>query len=147
MISRNIFAMILILSLAGLALASYQTQIHFAENDYACGVADSCNLVTKSKYSELFGIPAAIIGVAGFAGLAGLSILGAAGRMNTKATFKFLFGLSTIGMAFVAYFVYIELFKVHAICNLCTCSHILGTSIWGASLFGIAMSRRSKIEN
>jgi|SRR3989344_2317662 len=141
--SANIFALILILSLAGLALASYQTHMHFANNDYACGVADSCNLVTKSKYSEIFGIPAAAIGAFGFASLAGLSGLGMAGKLNIKAAFSTVFYLSTIGMVFVAYLVYAELFKIHAICGLCTCSHILGTSIWGASLFGLIQNHKS----
>ncbi len=141
--AKNIFILVLILSLAGLALASYQLKMHYVPDSYVCGSTSACSTVATSTYSEIFGIPLAFVGIAGFALLAGISALGISGKASTTTLFRAIFALSATGLAFASYCIYLEIFKIHAVCSLCTCSHALGFVIFVLSLLGLIISTKN----
>jgi uncharacterized membrane protein len=117
----------LILSLLGLAVSIYLTIEHYTGNtQLACpeSATINCAKVTTSPESVVFGIPVAVLGLPFFVAMLGANLPAAwrsdagwlrAGRLLALA----------VGMVFVLYLVYVELFRVSAICLWCTSVHIL----------------------
>ena len=107
----------LILSLLGVANAIYLTIIKYANNPQLCiqGVGN-CWSVNISRYSELFGIPVALLGAITFSFLTVAIWLENSKHSWSKLTIYFEFGVSLFGVMFSAYLTYIELFVINAVC-------------------------------
>ena len=117
----------LALSIAGVAVASYLTYEHFmAGSTLACpdtGVVN-CVKVTTSEYSRLFGIPVALLGLAFFVGMTALS-LPPVWRMSSPWPSRLRLAAVLVGVVFVCYLIWAELFRIDAICLWCTVVHAL----------------------
>lgn len=93
----------------------------------------NCDAVNKSKYSELFGVPVAVLGLINyiFLLLVGLGLLldfdftKLNKRLIPKAVLRFLFGLVSFGVAFSLYLSYAEFFIIQAVCIFCLTQQIL----------------------
>lgn len=125
----------LILSLLGVANAIYLTIIKFANNPQLCiqGVGN-CWSVNISRYSELVGIPVALLGAITFSFLTLAIWLENSKHSWSKLTIYFEFGVSLFGVMFSAYLTYIELFVINAVCPFCVLSAIIILLIWLRSL-------------
>jgi uncharacterized membrane protein len=100
-------------ALAGLGIATYLTIVHYAGGTPVCAVAHGCAVVQTSEYSELAGVPVAVLGLGGYvAVLAALARDGEGWR--TAAAF-----LSLAGLGFSAWLTYVEVAVLHAICIWC----------------------------
>jgi uncharacterized membrane protein len=105
----------------GLSISLYLTIVHYAHGGVplacAAGGLVNCEQVTSSAESMIGRVPVAALGVMWFAVLLGLlaSARGNALRLAWTA----------IGVAFVFYLVYAELFLIGAICLWCTAVHVL----------------------
>lgn len=130
----------IVLALIGIGIASYVTYVHYAGIKPACTAGESCTKVQTSVYSELAGVPVALMGLIGYVAI--LATLLAPESENTRfATLALTLG----GFGFSAYLTYRELFSIHAICEWCVTSAIVMTlltllSIW-RFLTGSASSR------
>ena len=64
---------IITFSLIGVGIMAYLTYIHYANTQSFCDISEtvSCDVVTTSIYSEIFGFPISIMGL-GYFGLTGL---------------------------------------------------------------------------
>lgn len=107
----------IVLSIAGLAVASYLTYVHYAGIKPACTAGTSCVKVQTSQWSHLAGIPVALLGLIGYVGI--LASLLAPDREETRLA---TLGLTLIGVGFSAYLTYRELFSIHAVCEWCVTS-------------------------
>jgi uncharacterized membrane protein len=130
------------LTAIGLALASYLTYVHYAGIKPACTAGESCTKVQTSVYSELAGVPVALMGLIGYVAIMA-SLLAPENETTRFATVA----LTVIGFGFSAYLTYRELFSIHAICEWCVSSAIILTllmclAIW-RFLRGDARSRRA----
>jgi uncharacterized membrane protein len=130
MSARALRITLLVLTLLGLAVASYVTYVHYAGIKPACTAGESCTKVQTSRYSELEGVPVALIGLIGYV-LILLTLLAPDGE-NTRFA---LAALTVGGFAFSAYLTYRELFSIHAICEECASSAVIMTimmclSVW-----------------
>ena len=111
-----------LLSLAGIADSGYLSWLHLNDSIAAgCSEGSSCDIVQHSVYSEIAGVPIALLGLAGYA-LILLALLFDKkpddwGRLVTL-------GISLIGVLYSAYLTYVELFVLHAICPYCVASAI-----------------------
>lgn len=125
----------LIISLLGVANAIYLTIIKYANNPKLCiqGIGN-CWSVNISRYSELFGIPVALLGAITFSFLAVAIWLENSKHSWSKLTIYFEFGVSLFGVMFSAYLTYIELFVINAVCPFCVLSAIIILLIWLRSL-------------
>jgi uncharacterized membrane protein len=110
------------LTLIGLGLASYLTYIHYAGIEPLCTAGGSCEKVQTSAYSELVGIPVALMGLIGYVAIMA-SLLAPENETTRFATLAF----TLAGFGFSAYLTYRELFSIHAICEWCVSSAILMT--------------------
>lgn len=111
-----------LICLAGLAVAGYLTYVHYEDISPLC-TTGGCEKVQASSYSELAGVPVALLGVFGYLAIAGsLWLRGDLGRAVTAA-------LAIIGFGFSAYLTYLELFVIDAICQWCVVSAALMTAL------------------
>jgi uncharacterized membrane protein len=79
--------------------------------------------VQTSHYAKLGGLPVPVIGLAGYAAILGsLFVRGEPGLSATSL-------LALVGFGFSAYLTYLELFRIHAICQWCVASAVLMTLI------------------
>jgi uncharacterized membrane protein len=121
MIDRRLRGAIFALALVGLGVAAYLTYVHYEDIKPVCGLGGDCQKVQTSQWSELGGVPVALIGLIGYALiLASLLVPGEAGRLAGAC-------LALIGFAFSAYLTYRELFSIDAICPWCVVSACLMT--------------------
>jgi uncharacterized membrane protein len=130
MSSRALRITLIVLTLLGLAVASYVTYVHYAGIKPACTAGESCTKVQTSRYAEIEGVPVALVGLIGYV-LILLTLLAPDGE-NTRFA---LAGLTVGGFAFSAYLTYREIFSIHAICEECASSAVIMTimmclSVW-----------------
>jgi uncharacterized membrane protein len=116
MTERRLRGAIFALALVGLGVAAYLTYVHYERIKPVCGLGGDCQKVQTSQWSEVGGVPVALIGLIGYALiLASLFVPGEAGRMAGAF-------LALVGFAFSAYLTYRELFSIDAICPWCVVS-------------------------
>jgi uncharacterized membrane protein len=125
---------------AGLAVAGYLTVEHYtASTTLACpetGVVN-CQKVTTSAQSAVFGIPVVLLGLLFFAAMVPAS-LPAAWRSGNALLRRGRIGFTLVGVGFVGYLVYTELFTLNAICLWCTAVHVLTVALFAVVAFGTA---------
>ncbi|MEY2533007.1 MAG: hypothetical protein QOF29_917 [bacterium] len=103
----------------GLAVSGYLTYVHYAGVAPICEIAHGCERVQTSEWSELAGVPVALLGLAGYAAiLAALLVPGEAALLAGAA-------MAVLGAAFSAYLTYREVFTIEAICIWCVASAVL----------------------
>ena len=130
-----LFACIAVFSLAGVIVSGISLQRHFAKSATEfCDFSQrfSCDVVNRSEYSSIMGIPVAGIGVAGYAFLLLMATLWR-GRSETPIR---LLSAAIAGLAFALYLTYIEGYVLTTWCILCLISLLLIALI---CLFAIAV--------
>jgi uncharacterized membrane protein len=110
----------LVLAVAGLAVAGYLTYVHYAGIRPACTAGTSCLKVQTSQWSDLAGVPVALLGLIGYVGILGTLL--APDREETRLA---TVALTLIGVGFSGYLTYRELFSIHAICEWCVSSAVI----------------------
>ncbi len=106
-------------ALCGLAVSAYLTYERAVGGAPACVVGQGCATVQRSQYSEVAGVPVAVLGLIAYGLLLAAALLpGTPGRA---------LGLFTagVGVAFSAWLTYAELFLIDAVCAWCVTSAIL----------------------
>jgi len=113
----------IVLAVIGLCLAGYLTYLHYSGTTPPCSIkGNPCSQVQKSRYSELVGIPVALIGLIGYIAILG-SLLAPEGERAKFVTTALTVG----GFGFSAYLTYRELFTLNKICEWCVSSAALMT--------------------
>jgi uncharacterized membrane protein len=127
----------LVLCVAGLAVSGYLTIEHF---DHAVTLACpetgriNCQKVTTSQYSEVLGIPVALLGLGYFAVTAAL-MTPAAWRSTDPLVRTSRLAWVGVGMAMVVYLVWAEFYGINAICLWCTTVHAITFLIFALVVF------------
>ena len=122
--TRAIYLLIAILSVAGIVDSGIALQRHFAKSSTSfCNLGEklNCDIVNRSEYSTIVGIPVALIGVAGYTALL---LLSTAWR-SRKETPNWLLGAAIAGLGFALYLSYIEAYVLTTWCILCVISLVL----------------------
>ena len=117
-----------VVSLLGLADAAYLTYQHFSESTSFAGCSESgavnCVAVTTSQWSHLGPFPVAVLGLAFFVFMVAVN-----SRWGWKAPWTIVhwarLASVVVGIVFVLYLIWAELFRINAICLYCTGVHIL----------------------
>jgi uncharacterized membrane protein len=126
----------LALSLAAVGISSYLTYTHYADPAaLACpdtGVIN-CTLVTTSSWSVVLGVPVAVLGLVWALAMAALTTPWA-WRADAAWVDGTRLALAAAGAAMVVYLIYVELFRVGAICLWCTAIHVIAVSLFGVVL-------------
>ena len=119
--SRRLLQMIAILALAGMVVSSVSLYHHYGTSQTTyCdfGASFNCDIVNRSIYSTVLGVPDAMIGILGYGTLLALATF-----YRTKAeTPLMLLIAATAGLGFALYLTYIEKFVLATWCILCLSS-------------------------
>jgi len=129
------------LSIAGLGVSTYLTITHYDSSvPLACsdkGVIN-CALVTSSAESMVFGIfPVAVLGLAFFVAMTA-AVSPWAWRLKFPQLTWIRVASVIVGIGFVLYLVYTELFTLDAICLWCTSVHVLTFLLFVLVVGGVA---------
>lgn len=106
-----------VLDVIGLGIAVYLSVVELNGGVPVCGPIKGCEEVARSEYSRIAGIPVAVIGVA--LSLVLLTLAVAWWRTNLYALLLAHYGLSLAGVIFEAYFIYLQVFVIGAVCIWC----------------------------
>ena len=132
------------LAILGLGVSAYLTYTHYAESALAgcteTSGAINCGKVTTSPQSIVFGIPVAVLGLAFYVFLAAI-MSPYAWRSGRREIAVARLVSVVVGVGFVLYLLYAELFQIGSICLYCTSVHVitfllfvltgLAAAIWG----------------
>ena len=123
------------LALAGIFVATYLLLYKLGKiGNLSCSIG-SCETVNTSKWATFMGAPVAAWGVAFYVFLFIVAIASTAERYADSLSMAAgLLVTAGSGLLFSAYLTYLELFKIHAICQWCVISAILVTIIFFVTL-------------
>jgi vitamin-K-epoxide reductase (warfarin-sensitive) len=134
--SRRIFALISLLAIGGVVISSISLYHHYgATKSSYCdfGASFNCDMVNRSIYSVVLGVPVALIGVLGYITLFLLSAI-----YRSKAeTPAMLLIAALAGLGFALYLTYLEKFVLVVWCILCLSS--LGVILFIAVLASLSV--------
>jgi vitamin-K-epoxide reductase (warfarin-sensitive) len=119
--AKIVFVLIAICAAAGIAVSSLSLYHHFGSSKTSyCDLGENfnCDIVNRSTYSTVLGVPDALIGIVGYAGLLGL----ATWYRTRPATPILLLLASLAGLSFALYLTYVEAFVLSTWCILCLSS-------------------------
>lgn len=130
----------LLIALIGFSDATYLTITHLSGKVPTCSVIEGCDVVTTSKYSEIFGIPVALGGSIFYLSMILLVVL----HFDNKKSWplRLAFVGTTAGLLASIYFSSIMAFVLKAICVYC-----VGSAISSTTLFIIGMCALYKNRN
>lgn len=120
--------LIAILALAGMLVSAVSLERHYAKSASAfCDFGErfNCDIVNRSEYSTVMGIPVAAIGLAGYGVLFALATVYRS-RMQTP---PYLLVAALAGLGFAGYLTYVEGYVLETWCILCLSSLALITMI------------------
>jgi uncharacterized membrane protein len=116
-----LFLAIAVLAIAGVAVSAVSLQRHYAKSATAfCELGErfNCDIVNRSEYSSVMGIPVAGIGVAGYGVLFALATV----YRSRKGTPVRLLVMALAGLALALYLTYVEGYVLETWCILCLSS-------------------------
>lgn len=130
------------LTIAGIGVSVYLTITHYTTAvTLACpeNTTINCLKVTTSSYSMIFGVPLAVLGLLYFVTMLPLQ-LPRAWRSQNQLLRRARLVFTAIGVAMVFWLIYVELFKLNAICLYCTAVHVLSLALFGLTAIGTALT-------
>ena len=131
-----------LLAIAGIVVSSVSLYHHYGSSKTSyCDIGENfnCDVVNRSTYSVVLGIPVALLGILGYFVLLALSTV-----YRSKAeTPLLLLTASVAGLGFALYLTYIEGFVLAAWCMLCLSSLALILAICVLSSILMAKTGRS----
>lgn len=133
-------AIIAFFALAGFGIMFYLTVIHYTQDRSFCDISQefSCDIVTTSIYSEIFGLPISILGLLYF-----IWVLSSAFLVKGEGFFRTTFLITLFALIPSLYFSLLEVFVIKSICILCETSKALMLVILAVSAY--VMHFREKI--
>jgi uncharacterized membrane protein len=125
MISKTFKRIFTIIVIVGIANGIYLSILKLSNNESMCikGLGD-CATVNSSMYSQIYGIPIAILGTLAYFTLLILTLLDGRNAFWSEYGIYFIFGVTLVGTAYSAYLTYLELEIIRAICPFCVLSAI-----------------------
>lgn len=117
-----------VLALAGVVVSAISLQRHYAKSKTTLcdfGERFNCDVVNRSEYSRVMGIPVAGIGMAGYGAI---FTLAAFYRSRRDTAFRLLL-FALAGLVFALYLTYVEAYVLDTWCVLCIGSLALIASI------------------
>jgi uncharacterized membrane protein len=132
------------LAILGLVISAYETYAHFNGSHLAgCPTGGNgtfnCTAVITSPQSMVFGvIPVAVLGLAFY--VAAVPLFSPwAWRIQRREVHLLRLGSVIVGMGFVMYLIYAELYQIGDICEYCTGVHIVTFVLFCITVFSAAI--------
>ena len=106
-------------TLAGIAIAGYLTWAHYSDAAVVCVRGGGCETVQRSSYSEIAGIPVALLGLVAYTSVLVLVAWDSPSARLSAAT------IALVGLVFAIYLLALQLFVIDAICVWCVANDVL----------------------
>jgi len=111
-------------AVVGFIDAIYLSWIKLAHQTAICSTIGDCETVNNSIYSELGGIPVALLGAGMYLIILSLLLLENHNNFLQVHGQEILFGLTFLGVLYSAWLTYVEIAILKAICPFCVISAI-----------------------
>jgi uncharacterized membrane protein len=134
----------LLIALIGLAISVYLTIEHYtASTALACpeSATINCQKVTTSQWSHVGPVPVTVLGLAFFVAMA---LLCSPPAWRIRSLDALRTGAAMVGVLTALYLLWIELFRVDAICLWCTAVHLCTLVLLGAVLWTTSDARATR---
>jgi len=125
---QRLMSLVAILAVGGIVVSSVSLKHHYATSKTEfCDIGNTfnCDIVNRSEYSEILGIPVALIGMVGYAAILGLATV----YRERRETPSLIFAGAAAGLAFALYLTYIEGRVLGVWCIMCLSSLALISGI------------------
>jgi uncharacterized membrane protein len=120
----------LALVVLGLLVSIYMTIYKIYHVESMCLGSGDCSTVNASKYSEVNGIPVAVIGSIGYAAILAVHLLENRNRFFKQNSTLMIFGMALTGFIFTVWLIYVEIALIKALCPFCVTSQVAMTLIF-----------------
>lgn len=114
----------------GLLVSIYMTIYKISGNEGMCLGSGDCSTVNASRFSEVNGIPVAVIGIIGYVAILAVHLFENRNAFFRQNATLLIFGMSLTGFLFTVWLVYVELALLNAICPFCVTSQVAMTLIF-----------------
>src|SRR3984893_14447668 len=134
-LARRVLLLIAVLAGGGAVASSVSLYHHYGTSQTSyCSFGENfnCDIVNRSTYSVIFGVPVALIGIIGY-----LALLTLATFYRSRAETPAMLAIASLtGLGFALYLTYVEGFVLAAWCVLCLSSLalILGIAVLSSLL-------------
>lgn len=132
----------LVLAVVGFIDASYLTALHYLEVIPPCSIVAGCEQVLTSKYSVIFGVPAALFGSVFYLSIFILALLYK--ELKSDKILSVSIYLSGAAFLFSLLMVYLQLFVLRSICLYCMASAVFSSTIF---LLMLIVNRKKTLIN
>jgi uncharacterized membrane protein len=106
-------------AVAGLAVASYLTYVHYRPAALVCTGGGGCETVQESDYATLVGVPVALLGALAYGAVLGLT------AVDTQLTRTLTAVIALAALGFAVYLVALQAFVIDAWCMWCLANDLL----------------------
>lgn len=117
--STYIYAAVAVISLIGLADATYLTIEHITGQSVRCTIISGCSEVLSSRYATVGGTPLALVGAGAYFTVFALATLAAFGYKFAGALLNVLVGLMVLVSLWL---IYLQAFVIRSFCQYCLLS-------------------------
>ena len=123
----------LALAIVGLADSAYLTNAYYTGSPLSCETIPGCNEVAKSPYTQIAGVSLPVLGVIYYT----FTIFNALLYLFRRTTYAstLLAYLTTLGFFVSAYFTYVQVELIKAVCIYCMSSAVIATILFGIGTF------------
>jgi uncharacterized membrane protein len=118
------------LAIVGLLVSIYMTIYKITANNAMCLGSGDCSTVNASRYSEVNGIPVALIGVLGYLAILAVHLFENRNRFFAQNSAMMIFGMALTGFLFTFWLIYVEVALLKALCPFCVTSQAAMTIIF-----------------
>jgi uncharacterized membrane protein len=118
MSERNLRVAVGVLALIGAGIAGYLTYTHFNGSAPIC-LTGGCEVVQKSRWSELFGIPVALLGLLAYLSIVTTTLVRHPLAKQAGAT------MAVTVLGFNAYLLYVQAHDIGRYCTWCVSNEIV----------------------
>ena len=118
----------------GMLVSAYMTVYKLTDNQTMCLGNGGCSVVNSSVFSEVYGIPVALIGFLGYSAILAVLILASRSTLLGSNASLLVFGLCLTGFLFTVYLIYVEIALIRALCPFCLASQAIMTILFAISV-------------
>jgi uncharacterized membrane protein len=121
---KTLYWATMVSAIAGMAISIYMLVFKIFSIAAMCLGNGGCSTVNASPYSEIYGIPVAVVGLIGYLAIIGSLILEKFSSFFEDNGPLLEFGMGLVGVVYSAYLTYLELYVIHAVCPFCVASAV-----------------------
>ena len=135
----------LALTVIGISDAMYVAYGSYRGTQLWCPILDGCNTVVNSPYSRVLGMPMSYFGFIYYLFMFGLAARLAYEPVSKGLRFRVVL-YAALGAVSSAYFIYLQLGLIQAICSYCIISAIISFLLLLAALWHFQVTRSKNFE-